>query len=185
MRYRQASYDDHEAIARLHAESWRTAYRGAYRDAFLDHDVEQDRARVWQERLAQPPDNQLVVLAEAAGDLVGFACAYGGEDPEWGTLLDNLHVLPQQQRAGVGARLVLEVAAWCRAHWSECGLYLWVLARNARARRFYQRLGARDRGGASFVPPGGGRIYSRRYAWATPDAVADVRRAPGDPGAVS
>jgi GNAT superfamily N-acetyltransferase len=172
VRYREARYEDARAIARLHAESWRVAYRGAYRDEFLDGGVEQDRIDVWEQRLSAPAPNQLVVLAEEEdARLVGFACAYGADDARWGTLLDNLHVRRDRHRSGTGTRLVSEVATWCRARYPDCGLYLWVLERNDQARRFYERLGATDRGGELSVPPGGGQVQSRRYAWT---ALADV-----------
>ena len=137
------------AVATLHAESWRAHYRGAYRDEYLDGEVVQDRIRVWKERLSTPVPNQFVVLAEEDDDLIGFACAYGGHEETWGSLLDNIHVRPEHQRRGVGAALVAEVAAWCRANYAGCGLYLWVLEQNRPAQRFYQRLGASDQGGES------------------------------------
>jgi GNAT superfamily N-acetyltransferase len=171
VRYRHARSGDAAAIATLHADSWRVAYRGAYRDEFLDGEVLQDRLDVWRARLAAPPPNQLVVVAEEEHRLVGFACAYGGDDVRWGTLLDNLHVRRDGHRHGIGTRLVSDVATWCRAHYPDDGLYLWVLEGNHQARRFYERLGATDRGGAVSVPPGGGRVKSRRYAWTR---LADV-----------
>jgi len=167
MRFREASAEDAAAVAGLHAESWRVHYRGAYRDAYLDGDVVEDRHRVWLERLAAPAPNQLVLLAEEDDDLVGFACAYGQADETWGSLLDNIHVRPDHQSRGVGAALLAEVATWCSANYPDCGLYLWVLAQNPRAQRFYQRLGARDQGGEITEPPGGGQIHGRRYAWSS------------------
>jgi GNAT superfamily N-acetyltransferase len=173
MRFRVATGADAMAVATLHAESWRAHYRGAYRDEYLDGEVVQDRIRVWKERLSTPAPNQFVVLAEEDDDLIGFACAYGGHDESWGSLLDNIHVRPEHQRRGVGAALLAEVAAWCRANYADCGLYLWVLEQNRGAQRFYQRLGASDQGGEISEPPGGGQIHGRRYAW---KAVPDIPR---------
>lgn len=167
MLYREATSRDAETIARLHAESWRTHYRGAYRDEYLDGDVFGDRLRVWRERLASPAPNQFVVLAEEDGDAAGFACAYGADDERWGTLLDNIHVRPEHQKSGIGTGLLAEVAAWCRRAYPDCGLYLWVLHDNQRAQNFYRKHGASDRGGAFSEPPGGGEIHGRRYVWDT------------------
>ena len=167
MRFRQATASEAPAIAALHAESWRTHYRGAYRDEYLDGDVHEDRLRVWNERLSTPAPNQFVVLALEDDDLIGFACVYGGDDATWGSLLDNIHVRPGHQHRGVGASLMAEVAAWCRANYADCGLYLWVLEQNRQAQRFYQRFGAIDQGGEISEPPGGGQIHGRRYAWKT------------------
>lgn len=151
--YREARYEDAMAIATLHADSWRVAYRGAYRDEFLDGEVVQDRIDVWENRLSAPPPNQFVVIAEEEGRIVGFVCAYGGEDARWGTLLDNLHVRRERHRHGTGTGLVSRVATWCRANYPDCGLYLWVLEQNDRARRFYERLGATDRAARFRCPP--------------------------------
>lgn len=156
---------DARAVAALHAESWRVHYREAYRDEYLDGDVVEDRLRVWNQRLSAPAPNQFVVLAFEGHDLIGFACAYGGHDETWGSLLDNIHVRPGHQGRGVGKGLMAEVAVWCRANYADCGLYLWVLEQNRRAQRFYQSLGASDQGGEISEPPGGGLIHGRRYAW--------------------
>ena len=131
----------------------------------------EERRRVWTERLERPAPNQLVLLAAEGERLVGFACAYGADDPTWGTLLDNLHVRREHQSQGVGERLVAEVTAWCRASYPHCGLHLWVLEQNVRARRFYRRLGASDCGGELSVPAGGGQIHSSRYAWSVLPAL--------------
>src|SRR5262245_66039307 len=102
MRYRQATHADTVTIATLHAEGWQATYRGAYRDEFLDGGVVEDRLRVWGDRLSAPPPNQFVVIAEDEGRVLGFACAYGREDPRWGTLLDNIHVRRDLHRQGTG-----------------------------------------------------------------------------------
>lgn len=80
LRFRRALRADAAAIAALHADSWQRHYRGAFSDAFLDGEVEADRAAVWSERF--------------------------DADPAWGALLDNLHVVHDRQRGGVGARLL-------------------------------------------------------------------------------
>jgi len=74
--YRTAQSSDADAIARLHAQSWRQTYRGSFSDAFLDGDLVGERTRVWRGRLDRPADNQLVRVAfDDASNLVGFLCA--------------------------------------------------------------------------------------------------------------
>ena len=82
-----------------------------------------------------------------------------------GRFSTTFHVRPQCQRRGVGTALLAAVAAWCRANYAGCGLYLWVLEQNRPAQSFYERLGASDQGGEISEPPGGGQIHGRRYAW--------------------
>jgi ribosomal protein S18 acetylase RimI-like enzyme len=181
-RFRVACAADAEAVARLHAESWRRHYRGAYADSFLDGDVLEDRLATWTARLSSPDPARYTLLAEAEG-LIGFANTYLDEDARWGALLDNLHVAREQQRQGVGSRLLVLSAQAIAARSTRpgCGLYLWVLEQNVRARDFYQALGARYAGREPVTPPGGveGRLHGAplklRYAWS--DLEVLLRRA--------
>ena len=52
MRLRAAGARDAEAVAALHADSWRRHYRGAYADSFLDGDVVANRCAVWSGQLS-------------------------------------------------------------------------------------------------------------------------------------
>src|SRR5262245_22570411 len=104
--YAEAIDIDAEALARLHVDSWRSAYRGILPDAFLDGPLEADRLRLWRQRAALPPDQRpLVLTARMDAALVGFACVFPGADDRWGALLDNLHVSPESRGQGIGARL--------------------------------------------------------------------------------
>ena len=172
MRYREARPDDALAIATLHAESWRVAYRGMYRDDYLDGDVFQDRTNVWQERMAAPPESQFVVLAEDELGMAGFACAYGAHHERLGTYLDNIHVRRELHRSGVGTALLSWVASWSRTRYPDAGLYLGVLEENVKARLFYERLGATDVGGDVVEPAGGGSVRVRRYAWSNDELTS-------------
>jgi len=168
---RAATSNDAEAIAQLHAESWRTAYRGIYRDEYLDSDVADDRLHVWTGRFASPSDNQFVMLATEGEDLLGFVCAYGKHDVRWGTLIDNLHVRPGQQGRGIGRQLLAAGAAWSRERYPEAPLHLWVLDGNTKARHFYERLGAEPHESAVNEPPGGGSAIGWRYVWPSPEVL--------------
>ena len=167
---REATADDADAIALLHAESWRAHYRGAYADAYLDGPVYAEREAVWRDRLASPSSTQYIVVAFEDDELVGFACAYGADDERWGTLLDNLHVRPDRHRSGIGRRLVGAIARWCAAQHPDGGLYLWVLDQNRNARVFYERIGGVDVGAEERAPSAGeGRVnVVRRIAWSVP-----------------
>ena len=167
MDIREAQTDDIKRIAKLHAESWRVAYRGMYRDEYLDGEVFEDRLHVWQERLTSPAPNQFAIVVEEGKNIAGFACAFGDDDPQRGTLLDNIHVKPEGKRRGGGTRLIAEVARWAFREYPASGLYLWVLEGNLPARRFYERWGAQNADLQEFMPPGGGSVRSLRYVWPT------------------
>jgi GNAT superfamily N-acetyltransferase len=171
-RFRLATAADADAIARLHADSWRRHYRGAYSDAFLDGDVLADRIETWRERLREPDPRRCTILAECAG-IIGFGNTYVEQDEIWGALLDNLHVGAAHQRQGVGAMLIARIAKVVleRSAAERRGLYLWVLEQNGAARAFYEALGASPAGRERVTPPGGvsGRLngapFKLRYAW--------------------
>jgi GNAT superfamily N-acetyltransferase len=133
---------DAEALARLHVESWRSAYRGILPDAFLDGSLEENRLQLWRQRAALPSDQRpLVLTARLDAVLVGFACVFPGADGRWGALLDNLHVLPELRGQRIGARLFEMARRRPYAAGANGRLYLWVLEANAGARRFYERHG--------------------------------------------
>ncbi|HUF53874.1 MAG TPA: GNAT family N-acetyltransferase [Dehalococcoidia bacterium] len=166
MRLREATSDDVQFVADLHTTNWRENNRGAFSDEYLKGPVVEDRRRIWTERLTELPPNQYVVIAENDdGEAVAFACAYGAEDPQWGTFLDNIHVRTELFAQGIGKRLMADVAAWSIRHYPDCGMHLLVLESNARARRFYERLGACDAEGSLIFESPGGPVSSRRYAW--------------------
>lgn len=127
---------------------------------------------VWTARFAAVGDERRTILAEAGGDLVGFAHVVFDADPVWGALLDNLHVRPAEKRHGVGSRLVALVAEAVIERRS--GLYLWVLAQNVDAQAFYKARGAEEVERALTPPPGGiasrlnGSPVMMRYAWRAP-----------------
>lgn len=172
MKYRLASLADAEAIAELHASSWRRTYRGSYPDAFLDGDLIGNRRAVWRERLGRPLDNQFVCVAVDETRVAGFVCAFGHEDPEWGSLIDNLHVSHAFQRKGIASALMRSAGAWLASAHGDCGVYLWVLEANANARRFYERLGSANAETVEMENAGGGIARSCRYIWADPDVLA-------------
>lgn len=165
MYLRAADKSDIHAIANLHATSWRHAYRGTLSDEYLSGDIMADRVATWTQRLSSPAAGQFVTVAEENGQLVGFACAFAGRDPEWGTLLDNLHVSLPNQRRGIGAKLLRQVARWRMTEAPNQGLYLWVTQSNVAAQHFYASLGAKHVGSDAWNPPDGGIVPSFRYAW--------------------
>lgn len=167
MNIRPATTEDSASIALLHAESWRSVYRGIFRDEFLDGDVFQERRCVWHSRIAQPKDNQLVLIAEENSELFGFVCAFGNEDKKWGTFIDNLHVHVKQQRQGIGTNLMAEVALWSNQNFPTIGIYLSVLEPNRPAQDFYQFLGATYKESKPWAPPDGGEVIEFLYAWSS------------------
>jgi ribosomal protein S18 acetylase RimI-like enzyme len=102
------------------------------------------------------------------------------DDREWGSLVDNLHVVHRRHRTGVGTRLLEEAARAVVANGGG-GLYLWVLEQNANAQAFYQARGGRPVGRRQVLAPGGnpGRLNgipcALRYVWPDPAVLLSRR----------
>ena len=168
---REATDDDVELIARLHTESWRTAYNTILSPEFLAGGIEADRLRTWSERFAAPNPAMRATLGLLDERPMGFVCTFADEDPRWGSLVDNLHVVPAAKGRGLGARLLRSAAAWVDQVRSGQGLYLWVYEANAPAAAFYDRMGGEAVERALHDNPGGGEAPAIRYAWADPSRM--------------
>ena len=169
---RPADARDAEAIAALHADSWRRNYRGAYLDSYLDGDVVIDRLVVWCERITCPEVTFRTIVAEYDGMFAGFAHVNLDDDPTWGALLDNLHVTHELKGRGIGTRLMEASARAVLDATPGAGLYLWVLDVNAAARGFYAARGGVEAGCEMRGPfPGGGTALGRRIVWRDPSVL--------------
>jgi ribosomal protein S18 acetylase RimI-like enzyme len=157
---------DEPAIARLHADSWRAAYRGILGDDFLDDTVVANRRELWRARFSEiDRKDQLILVGEEHGEIQAFACAFLDADPEWGTLLDNLHVLPGLKGRGLGRQLISAVAEHIRRHGLHSMLHLWVYEKNDQACGFYERLGGIVSDCVSETAPDGSHVNVLRYGW--------------------
>lgn len=177
LRFRAAVAEDAEAVAQLHADSWRRHYRGAYADAFLDGDVVANRRAVWSSRLAAPAA-AATVLAEDDAGLLGFVHVVFDADDVWGSLVDNLHVTNARRRTGVGGALLVRAAEAAGERAGGRAVYLWVLEQNKAAQQFYRAFGGSCVEAAPVPSPGGvpGRLNGSpkalRMAWSDASLVA-------------
>jgi len=165
---RMAQFSDAKQIALLHADSWRRTYRGLFTDEFLDREADAERIQTWRSRLQVERADQCVYVMENTGSVNGFVCAYGNENVNWGSLIDNLHVSHTSRRQGIGTQLMRHALKWLNTHFPSCDVYLWVMQRNLPARQFYEKLGATS---AETInkpnPVGGGSALNCRYVWKT------------------
>ena len=177
--FRSATTDDAERIALLHADSWRRHYRGAFADSFLDGDVEADRRALWTARLAAPAA-AATILAERDDRLLGFVHVVLDDDARWGSLLDNLHVVHDQQRSGIGRDLLARGARAVTERATGPAMFLWVLGQNVAAQRFYEAHGGTRAETAPTHAPGGdpSRVNagsrSLRMVWPDVSPLADT-----------
>ncbi len=162
--FRSAVKSDFKAIAMLHAKSWQQNYRGTFSDHFLDHEVLDERLEVWKNRLENPRGNQFIDLVEIDNAFVAFICGYVDDHPKYGTLIDNLHVDSKFIGQGIGEKLMRDTAIFLKEK-NKLSMYLWVLASNASAIRFYERIGGIAAETVNDFDIGDRAITKTRYHW--------------------
>ena len=165
---RPARLEDAAAIAHVHVETWKTAYRGMLPQQYLDSLQEQERAQSWKQWLERPQVS--VLVAEQAPGLCGFIGAgplrepVGSADSEFYAI----YVLAQMQQRGIGASLMRAMAR-VLANQGFRSPAVWVLAQNP-ARHFYARLGASP-AAAKQIQIGGVELEEIAYAWESLDSL--------------
>ena len=137
---REAQTDEAEALAAIQ----RDASLAANAHIFPPELYPFPMAEIVERWRASLEDNAVTVLVHDEGGVVGVAGSQAG----W---LDGLYVLPEWWKRGVGRTLHDAVLERQRAAGAE-RCHLWVLERNQRARRFYERLGWIENGDTRVVP---------------------------------
>jgi GNAT superfamily N-acetyltransferase len=175
MKVREATPADAAAIARVHYDTWQTAFRGILPDQYMDRTSAgyEKRKSAWESALKEKNRTKIIGVAEdESGQIVGFAVA-GPErtgDPAYQGELEAIYVLQSHQRRGVGRALI----SWAAARLAESGftsMLLWTLA-DSPYRPFYERLGGnlvreteRDFGGVML------KVVA--YGWSDPQSLTD------------
>ncbi|NAS10449.1 GNAT family N-acetyltransferase [Poritiphilus flavus] len=139
-KFRSANREDADNIAALHAKNWQLNYRGMLDDHYLDHQVIDDREKVWNERLSDPDPDLCIILAEEGPELIGFGCMFFDENEQYGSYLDNLHVAAEHSGKGIGKKLMSALATEIVRKGKRPDMYLWVLTGNLGAIKLYEKL---------------------------------------------
>ena len=142
MNPRRATPADAQGIAETHVASWQAAYRGLIADTVLDNLAVADRRAQWEARLAKGPSNLWVTGPD--GHVSGFIYCCPSRDaelppPEFAELA-ALYVRAEAWDTGCGYALCQAAFADMREDAAQTAI-VWVLTDNARARRFYERVG--------------------------------------------
>ena len=137
---RRATVQDAPTLGRLHVRAWQAAYRGQMPDDYLDGLRPEERAAGWERGLGRDRARDPVLVAEQAGQVVGFAVVGPAEDPKGAGELYAINVDPDHWGTGAGrALLTAAQTELTRLGYREA--VLWVLPGNSRARRFYEVAG--------------------------------------------
>ncbi|CAN7151931.1 GNAT family N-acetyltransferase [Phenylobacterium sp. LjRoot219] len=155
---------DAEALARVHVTSWRETYRDLLPEAFLARMSEPGHARRFRHELTRPGPHDVLLAAINPYGVFGYVA--GGPSRagvEGEAEIATLYILRSAQGRGVGRRLLTDAARTLAAHGAR-SLMISVLAENAPARGFYERLGGvagEPRHEAGF----GGKVWEVTYRW--------------------
>ncbi len=132
---------DLPAIARVHLESSRVAYRGICPDDVLDALTLQGRVELWRQRYDKlGPEGRLWVSQRSS--IVGFAAADRVTDEEKSCELLSFYVAPDWWGRKVGHDLMQWLLDDLRERNFDRVL-LWTIKTNQRARDFYEKAGFR------------------------------------------
>lgn len=155
MRIRPAQVEDAAALARLHVDAWRVAYRGLVPDAHLRRRTFAWRKERFEKSLAAGAEETYVIQVD--GQVQGFLTLAACRDPDlegtqtgeiWG-----LYVAPDHWRRGLGTRLLQEGMRLLYARGHRQAI-LWVLEGNQQGRGFYEAMGFRPDGAAKTLDLG-------------------------------
>jgi GNAT superfamily N-acetyltransferase len=154
---------DRTALADLHAEAWRFAYRGIIPGIALERMIAR-RGPAWWESQCGPPHGAVVL--EFDNRVVGYT-TFGGcrtiSSRRMGEIAE-LYVRPECQGAGFGRSLFEEARRRLRAR-ALRGLLVWALAENDLACAFYAAMGGQRRL-RTFETLGGARLEKIAFVWA-------------------
>lgn len=144
LRVREATKKDVKAIARVHVETWREAYKGVFPKDALSRLSVDEREAMWRRTMGDPMPgtDRVALVAVDDADVIGFATAgrEQTEDPFLRGEVFTLYVHPTRQRQGAGRLLLSDALRRLRVAQLMPAL-VWVLERNTDARAFYERMG--------------------------------------------
>ena len=156
MNIRPANPSDFEEIAAIHIQSWQDTYADDLPVEFIAKKIEQVLTQHWQSIEIQ--DDDIVLVAEQ-DEIIGFAAVWCRPKP----YIDNLHVRPSQRSKRTGAALMRTLAEILLDN-NHKTAYLYVFESNAKAIRFYERLGGIQKE-KFYNDIFGYSVLSRRIVW--------------------
>ncbi|MGI6005563.1 MAG: GNAT family N-acetyltransferase [Christensenellales bacterium] len=137
---RQALPMDAQAMSRIFALSWKSAYRGIVPDAYLDalrEDFWTSAFSGWFE--GGDMKGQMIYEGSRAVGAVVYGPGRDARWSDWGEVV-AIYVHPHYQGRGFGTKL-LEVAVEDLRSMGYARAYLWVLEENLDGRLFYEANG--------------------------------------------
>jgi GNAT superfamily N-acetyltransferase len=162
---RPAAPDDAAAIASAHVRSWQAAYRGIVPDAVLDALSIDRRASWWRGELTEMAPPTACWVVERSSRVAGFASIGAARGDSAGPGVGELFAIylePEAWSQGLGRALMDRAIVGLRTSGFRTAI-LWVLADNARGRRFYEHAGWQPDGATLNWETAGATLEEVRY----------------------
>lgn len=158
MKIEEVTAETLEAAAEIHSESWQESHKSFCSPEF----VAKHTAAAQMDYLRREMDagKRLYLLTD--GEPVGIVSV-------WGSVIENLYVLPEKQGRGYGTRLLRFAMEQC----NEVPT-LWILSNNEKARRLYIRQGFRETGSRKQLK---GELREVEMAWSQLGEIRSAERA--------
>jgi GNAT superfamily N-acetyltransferase len=146
---RRPRVEEARAVAVVHVETWRSAYKGVVDEKQLQALDVEARTEMWKKALILGEPSAFVAVDDDSGVIFGFASFGAPRDGDLAALeagkgcgeLYAIYVDASKWRAGAGAALMGAVERELARSYREAAL--WVLVDNPRARAFYEKHGWR------------------------------------------
>ena len=162
-----ATLRDARAVAQIHVDSWRAAYRDLLSAGFLAELSVDAREAMWRDAIATGTPSLLVAKDDRGDEAVRGWLSFGAcrDDgaPTSEAEVWALYVAPDSWAGGIGRALWQHArASMCEQGYRSCSL--WVFAQNEGAIRFYRAVGfAPDARPHQTFELGGRQVAEARY----------------------
>lgn len=161
---RKASYEDAEAIAAIHFQTWKSTYTELIDEQDITNMTYENRKTLWETILRMPRREQVIFVIEVDEKVVGFIS--GGPERtkkfDYDCAIYDIYILEAYQKHGLGAKLLKSFALKMK----EIGynsILVWVLTQNPSS-RFYERYEAQPIGEVA-TTIGEGSYQETAYGW--------------------
>jgi GNAT superfamily N-acetyltransferase len=159
---KRATPDDAATLSKIHALSWKSAYKGIVPQKYLDRIKMDLWVATFQKWFAENVFKaDILYLDNTAIGCVTYGKSRDEKYSNWGEIV-SIYMHPDYYRKGYGQKLFAHALEQLKSEgYKNC--YLWVLASNANARRFYEKNGFIWNGEKGQIEIMGEKLTDLRY----------------------
>lgn len=162
---RPAELNDAPAIAKVHVETWQSAYKGQIPDSYLNSLSIEERTKGWEKQLENLKKGVYALVIEVDGEVVGWCTAGTSRDEDASKEIGELHgiyIRPEYSNKGLGSKLMGYALNVLRKEGYKKAT-LWVLDTNEKTRKWYEHKGWKVEGKTKSEPRDDFELHETRY----------------------